>query len=88
MSSPLSGVVDGEGTVPGSMGPAPASQRQPRRSDIAQAVVSRMQLTQHDTPNIEEVERQTKHKVKLRKLINETTASVNYQKASACLRVS
>jgi hypothetical protein len=88
MSIPSSGGVDGNGNVPGSMGPATATPRQPSRSDIAQAVASRMQSTQNEVPSGEEVERQSKHKAKLRKLINETTASVNYQKASACLRVS
>lgn len=81
-----------EAKVPGRLADVSAdiasTSRQPSRSDIAQAVASRLQTTQSDSPNKDEVERQSKAKAKLRKLINELTASVNYEKASVCLRVS
>lgn len=64
-----------------------STSRQPSRSDIAQAVASRLQH-QNETPLAEQDRRQLEHKAKLRKHINELTASVNYEKASACLRVS
>jgi hypothetical protein len=63
--------------------------REPSRSDIAQAVASRLQSRGgDDSTSIDEAKRQSDHKTKIRKLINELTASVNYEKSSACLRVS
>lgn len=71
-------IADVEGT---------STSRQPSRSDIAQAVASRLQ-NQNESSSAEQDKRQLEHKAKLRKHINELTASVNYEKASACLRVS
>lgn len=65
------------------------SRAQPSRSAIADAVASRLSLQavgSSETSN-EDVKRQSEFKAKIRKLINELTASVNYEKSSACLRV-
>lgn len=61
--------------------------RDPSRGDIAEAVASRLKV-QLDPASTNDSKRQNDHKTKIRKLINELTASVNYEKSSACLRVS
>jgi len=79
-------------TIPGDISQeadgAAGSSRGPSRNDIAEAVASRLK-SQGETVKIgDHSKRELDHKAKIRKLINEMTASVNYEKAGACLRVS
>lgn len=87
MQQPTSnGSGEEEARVPGSS-PERAT-RQPSRSDIAQAIATRLHSQNEDTKTSEESKRQSDQKIKIRRLINELTASINYEKASSCLRVS
>ncbi|UZJ55163.1 hypothetical protein CBS101457_004483 [Exobasidium rhododendri] len=60
---------------------------QPSRDAIADAVASRLKSRGELTSN-DAAKRQSEHKARIRKSINEITASVNYERSSACLRLT
>lgn len=79
MSKPDSAVLEG--------GEEQKASRQPSRGDIAQAVASRLQ-SQGDSVEGEEAKQENAQKAKVRKTVNEVTATSNYERACACLGVS
>lgn len=65
----------------------PTATRSPKRNAIADAVTARLNKQHSGTGNVDDGKQRTAHKNKVRKIINEISGAVTYEKAYDCLKV-